>query len=134
MAHAAPPAHPRSMPGSRASTTSATRWAGLALLMGVVYGLWACAIRRDGGPITTGNVLLGVVTGVVFAVLMYALHRLSHALPRELRSLSWMVFAGVTFGFLYSLGGASVLRSTIMALLVGAGVFLATFYRYYTTE
>ncbi|MFH8608688.1 hypothetical protein ACH4D5_14540 [Streptomyces sp. NPDC018029] len=137
MAHAAPThAHytPRTTPGARATPTSAARWAGLALLAGVVYGLWACAIRRDGGPITTGNVLFGVVTGLVFAALMFALHRVAPALPRELRALSWTAFAGIAFGFLYSLGGASVLRSTVMALVVAAGVFAVTFYRYYTTE
>lgn len=135
MAHAAPVHY---APGARTTptptSTSASRWAGLALLMGVVYGLWACAIRRDGGPITTGNVMFGVVTGLVFAALMFALHRVAPALPRELRALSWTAFTGVTFGYLYSLGGASVLRSTVMALVVAAGVFAVTFYRYYTAE
>ncbi|AZM54433.1 hypothetical protein DMA15_19230 [Streptomyces sp. WAC 01529] len=132
MAHAAP-LHPMRH-RSRAAATPAARWAGLALLMGVVYGLWACAIRRDGGPITTGNVLFGVVSGLVFAALMIAVHRVAPTLPRELRALSWAAFAGVTFGFLYSLAGASVLRCTAMALAVAAGVFAVTFYRYYTTE
>ncbi|MFK4065297.1 hypothetical protein [Streptomyces sp. NPDC029674] len=131
MAHTAPV---HSVPRSRASATPATRWAALALLAGIVYGLWACAIRRDGGPITTGNVMLGVVGGLVFAALMLALHRVASALPREPRALSWAAFAGIAFGFLYSLGGASVLRSTVMALVVAAGVFAVTFYRYYTTE
>ncbi|MEV7195073.1 hypothetical protein AB0N81_25185 [Streptomyces sp. NPDC093510] len=131
MAHAAPVYTP---PGTRATATPAARWAGLALLMGVAYGLWACAIRRDGGPITTGNVLFGVVTGVVFIALMIALHRVAPSLPRELRALSWAAFAGVAFGYLYSLAGSSVLRSTVMALVVAAGVFAVTFYRYYTTE
>ncbi|MEU1014871.1 hypothetical protein ABZ383_14150 [Streptomyces sp. NPDC005900] len=140
MAHAAPlrptrrPGHSGRSGRSRAATTPTARWAGLALLMGVVYGLWACAIDRDGGPITTGNVLLGVVTGLVFAALMFAVHRMAHALPRELRSLSWAVFAGVTFGFLCSLGGVGVLRCTVLALLIAGGVFAVTFYRYYTTE
>ncbi|QEV19183.1 hypothetical protein [Streptomyces alboniger] len=140
MAHAAPVHSRRSRhsgpatPRSGAASTPAARWAGLALLMGVVYGLWACAIRRDGGPITTGNVLFGVVTGLLFAALMLAVHRVAPTLPRELRALSWAAFAGVAFGFLYSLAGASVLRSTVMALLIAGGVFAVTFYRYYTTE
>ncbi|MEU6824033.1 hypothetical protein ABZ921_25670 [Streptomyces atriruber] len=137
MAHAAPVHYApgaRTTPPPASTSTSASRWAGLALLMGVVYGLWACAIRRDGGPITTGNVMFGVVTGLVFAALMFALHRVAPALPRELRALSWTAFAGISFGFLYSLAGASVLRSVGMALVVAAGVFAVTFYRYYTTE
>ncbi|MFD6436926.1 hypothetical protein [Streptomyces venezuelae] len=131
MAHTAPVPY---APRARTTSTSASRWAGLALLAGVVYGLWACATRRDGGPITTGNVMLGVVTGLIFAAVMFALHRLAPSLPRELRALSWTAFAGIAFGFLYSLGGASVLRSTVMALVVAAGVFAVMFYRYYTTE
>ncbi|MFI1681721.1 MULTISPECIES: hypothetical protein [unclassified Streptomyces] len=131
MAHTAPVHY---APRARAASSSASRWAGLALLAGVVYGLWACAIRRDGGPITTGNVMFGVVTGLILAAVMFALHRLAPSLPRELRALSWTAFAGIAFGFLYSLGGASVLRSTVMALVVAAGVFAVLFYRYYTTE
>ncbi|MEU5689509.1 hypothetical protein DEJ48_18935 [Streptomyces venezuelae] len=131
MAHTAPVPY---APRARTTSTSASRWAGLALLAGIVYGLWACAIRRDGGPITTGNVMFGVVTGLVFAAVMFALHRIAPSLPRELRALSWATFAGIAFGFLYSLGGASVLRAAVMALVVAAGVFAVMFYRYYTTE
>ncbi|MEU7644438.1 hypothetical protein [Streptomyces huasconensis] len=133
MAHAAPAFHTRRTRRSRAAS-GAARWAGLALAMGVVYGLWAGLIRRDGGPLTAGSVLFGVVAGLVFAVLMYALHRVAPSLPRELRSMSWAVFAGVSFGFLVSAGGASVVRSTVLGLLAAASVFAMTFYRYYTTE
>ncbi|MFD5696777.1 hypothetical protein [Streptomyces lasiicapitis] len=108
-------------------------WAVPALLA-VVYGLWAAAIHRDGGPITGWNVLYGVVTGVVFGVLYAAVRRVAPALPRELRAAAWATFAGVTFGFLYSLTDATVLRSTGMAATVAASVFAVSFYRYYTRE
>lgn len=134
MAHTAPVHYAPRTRTPATSPASASRWAGLALLAGVVYGLWACAIRRDGGPITTGNVMFGVVTGLIFAAVMFALHRLAPSLPRELRALSWAAFAGIALGFLCSLAGSSVLRSTVIALVVAAGVFAAVFYRYYTTE
>ncbi|MEI5098816.1 hypothetical protein RB200_09280 [Streptomyces sp. PmtG] len=104
------------------------------LLLGVVYGVWAAGIHRDGGPITGGNVLYGVVTGVAFAVLYAALRRGAPGLPRELRAFAWAAFAGVSFGFLYSLTGATVLRSVGMASVVAAGAFAAAFYHFYTRE
>ncbi|MCF3118802.1 hypothetical protein IPZ68_03630 [Streptomyces arenae] len=125
MAHASPAAT-----GSRALSA---HWAG-PVLLGIVYGVWAAGIRRDAGPVTTGNVLFGVVTGAIVAAVFFALRRGAHALPRELRALSWAAFAGIAFGFLHSLTGATVLRSVGMSLVVAAGVFVATFYRYYTTE
>ncbi|WP_051856489.1 hypothetical protein [Streptomyces sp. NRRL B-1347] len=108
-------------------------WAGPAVLA-VVYGVWAAGIHRDGGPITGGNVLYGVVTGVVFGALYAAVRRFAPGLPRELRALAWATFAGVSFGFLYSLTDASVLRSTGMAAVVAGSVFAATFYWFYTHE
>src|SRR5687768_13754715 len=37
------------------------------VLLGVVYGYWAAANRRYGGPITVENFLFGFLTGLVFA-------------------------------------------------------------------
>lgn len=136
MAHAAPtssapraPRAPQVFGGS-----AATRIATAAGILGVVYGFWAAGIARDAGPITTGNVLLGVVAGIVFAALFMGLRRAAPRLPRELRATAWAAFAGISFGYLYSLTGATVLRSTLMALGVTAGVFAVMFYRYYTSE
>ncbi|MCI3931915.1 hypothetical protein [Streptomyces sp. AN091965] len=104
------------------------------LVLAVVYGVWAAGIHREGGPITGGNVLYGVVTGVAFGALYAAVRRFAPGLPRELRALAWATFAGVSFGFLYSLTDASVLRATGMAAVVAGGVFAATFYHFYTRE
>lgn len=104
------------------------------VVLGIVYGIWAAANSRDGGAPTGGNILLGFVAGAAFAVLYTALRRIAPALPRELRAAAWAAFAGIAFGYLYSLGGASVLRSTGMAAVVAASVFAVTFYRYYTRE
>lgn len=135
----------RMMPRARPTGTSAhpmTRTAVVApALLAVVYGLWAAGMQRSSdapvgsaGPITAGNVLFGIVTGVIVGAVAFGLHRVSHALPREMRAMAWGVFAAVAIGFLYSLGGATVLRATTVALLVGTGVAAALFYRYYTTE
>ncbi|WP_156727624.1 hypothetical protein [Streptomyces apocyni] len=127
MAHAAP--------STRRVSIHASTW-GLPLLLGIVYGVWTAGIERSTAeePITTGNVLFGVVTGVLFALGVYALRTVSPRLQRELRAIAWASFAGVTFGFLYSLSGRSVLRCTIMALAIAGVVFAVRFYRYYTSE
>ncbi|MVO86467.1 hypothetical protein GPA10_17290 [Streptomyces sp. p1417] len=103
-------------------------------LLAVVYGLWAAANHRDGGPITGGNVLLGVVSGLVFGALYAGLRQAAPTLPRELRAGAWAVFAGLSFGFLCGLTDASVLRTAAMAAAVAAAVFATVFYRYYTRE
>ncbi|WP_246113464.1 hypothetical protein [Streptomyces montanus] len=104
------------------------------VLGGVVYGLWACAIGRDSGPITGWNVLLGVVSGIAFIAVYLGLRVIGPRLRREPRACAWAAFAGISLGFLYSLTGESVLKSSVIACVVAAAVFGAVFYRLYTTE
>ena len=104
------------------------------VLLGLVYGYWAAADRRAGGPITGWNVLFGIVTTIVFAVVMAALLMVGPRLKREVHALMWVAFTGTAFGFLYSQSGASVLRCTIMGLVIGAVTGGALFYWYYTHE
>lgn len=104
-------------------------------VLGVIYGFYAQFVERDGeGPVTGGQALLGVVSAVVFGGLCYLVGRTRQALPRELRATAFGSVAGLGIGFLYSLTGASVLTSTVMGLIVGAGVGLGAFYVFYTHE
>ncbi|MFC7305817.1 hypothetical protein ACFQVC_16515 [Streptomyces monticola] len=125
MAHAAPTFRA----GAAARSTAA-----VAPLLAVVYGVWAAGIHRAAGPITTGNVLFGVLTGLIAGALYLAARALAPRLPRELRAFVWGAYAGVAFGYLYSLTGASILRSIGNAALVAGAVACAVFYRYYSTE
>ncbi|WP_238431571.1 hypothetical protein [Streptomyces cavernae] len=136
MAQAAPASKTTKSGGRRPGAAALARspFARLAVVLAVVYGLWTAEIGRDAGPITGYNVLLGVVAGILFGVCFLGLHLVGHRLQRELRAMAWAAFTGVSFGFMYSLSGASVLRSTGMALGVAALAFAATFYRYYSTE
>jgi hypothetical protein len=126
-------------PGRRGRTPAAWR---LPLLLGVVYGLWVFQMDRGGPagrtryayPITTGDVLAGVISGLVVAALAFLLHRVRHRLPRAGRALGWAALAGLSLGWLYSLSHASVLRTVILALGVAAGTYLTTWYRYHTSE
>ncbi|QES49250.1 hypothetical protein DEJ50_17005 [Streptomyces venezuelae] len=131
MAHAAPTAARR----HRAETShlSWTAYVG-PLTWGLVYGVYAAFMKRQMGPVDAANVFYGILCGLLFAAGMFALARLGPKLMRELHAAAYGAFAGITFGYLYSLSGESVMRSTCLALAVGAGVGLIAFYRYYTRE
>jgi hypothetical protein len=106
----------------------------LPVVLGLVYGFWAAANRRDGGPITGWNVLFGFVSALAFTAVLIGVRAVAPRLRRELHAVVWGAFAGVAFGFLYSQTGASVLRSCGNSLVVAASVSAVLFYRYYTHE
>ncbi|GGN65666.1 hypothetical protein GCM10011579_036330 [Streptomyces albiflavescens] len=139
MAHAAPVPKPPRIPTPSTPdvfderTHAIARWA-IPVVGGLVYGYWTAGINRDGGPITGWNVLFGFVSAIAFAALYIGVRLVAPLLKRELHAVLWSAFAGITFGFMYSQTGSSVLRSTFMALAVAAGVFVLAFYRYYTHE
>ncbi|WP_171117236.1 MULTISPECIES: hypothetical protein [unclassified Streptomyces] len=156
MAHAAPapgaPVPGAPVPAARPSTAPATRpgatrtpdlfsprthavarWA-VPVCVGLLYGYWAAANDRGGGPITGWNVLFGFVTALVFVVLYAAVRAAASRLRRGAHALAWAAFWGVAFGFLYSQTGESVLRSAGMSVVITGAVFVVLFYRYYTHE
>ncbi|RMB85509.1 hypothetical protein [Streptomyces shenzhenensis] len=104
------------------------------VLLGLVYGYWAAANRRGGGPITGWNILFGFVTALVFVLVYLGVQALAPRLRRELHALLWTAFGGIAFGFLYNQSGESVLRTTGMSLAIAAVFFVVLFYRYYTHE
>ncbi|MFI6933733.1 hypothetical protein [Streptomyces sp. NPDC050287] len=106
----------------------------IPVVLGLVYGYWAAANRRGGGPLTGWNVLFGCVTAIAFIVLCIAVATFAPLLQRELHSAVKSAFAGAAVGFLYSQTGESVLRSTALGLAVAVAVFGVFFYRYYTRE
>ncbi|MCX4907285.1 hypothetical protein [Streptomyces sp. NBC_00878] len=141
MTHAAPA--PRTPAPAPTPTPTATKPAASAMLAklaipalgGIVYGFWVSGIHRDEGPITGWNVLLGFVSAIVFAAVALGIHTVvAPRLPREVRAATWAAFAGISFGYLYSLTDASVLKSSGLALVIAGSVFAMVFYRYYTTE
>ncbi|GGX13073.1 hypothetical protein GCM10010297_38230 [Streptomyces malachitofuscus] len=138
MAHAAPRTRGAIERGSTTDVFSgrAHRAALVAMpvLLGLVYGYWAAANRRHGGPITGWNLLFGFLTALAFAVVLMALLTLAPKLRRELHAVAWAAFSGIAVGFLFSQSGGSVLRSTALSLAVAAGVFATMFYRFYTHE
>lgn len=131
--HAAMPGRRGARAHARARRHTPLAWA-LPLVIGVIYGFYAAFIRRDGGPSTGGQVLLGLVAGVAMAALCFTLGRIQRSLPRELRAVAYGALTACAIGFLASLTDTSVLRSSGLGLAVGAGVVGVTFYLFYTRE
>ncbi|NEB92964.1 hypothetical protein G3I21_14895 [Streptomyces bauhiniae] len=104
------------------------------VVLALVYGYWAAANRRSGGPVTAWNLLFLFVTAVVFGVVFFAVLTIAPRLRRELHALLWAVFIGASFGFLYNQAGASLVRSVGIPLIVAAMTFIVFFYRFYTRE
>lgn len=144
-AHAAPARHRRRRPrpgtdtGATAATTGHTRrtttlsWA-LPAALAFVYALYAGFLHRGEGPTDWGDVLFGLVAGVVFGALCYALGRRQRTLPRETRAMAYGALGGVAIGLLRSLAGGSLLTSAVVGLIVGAAIGAAAFYVFYTHE
>jgi hypothetical protein len=125
----APAADPTDVFGPRVH--AAAKWA-LPLVLGLVYGYWAAANRRDGGPITGWNLLFGFVTAVVFMALYVAVRAVAVRLEREGHAMLWAGLAGAALGFLVSQSGATWLSSTGLGLIVAVAFFLTLFYRFST--
>ncbi|MEU0407826.1 hypothetical protein ABZ307_08365 [Streptomyces griseorubiginosus] len=134
MAHAAPRGGFARTPDVFSPRVHLAARYGIPVVLGLVYGYWAAANRRDGGPITGWNILFGFVTALAFIVLCLAVATFAPLLKRELHSAVKSGFAGAAVGFLYSQTGESVLRSAALGLVVAAGIFVVFFYRYYTHE
>ncbi|MFF4848152.1 hypothetical protein [Streptomyces sp. NPDC001194] len=137
MAHAAPTAPGRHLrtSGTRTGTESVSKGPLVrALLLGLVYGVWAAFMKRQTGPVDAGNVFYGILCGVVFAAIMYTLARVGPRLMREVHAAAYGAFGGIAVGYLYSLADHSILRSCWVGLITGIGVGLAAFYRYYQRE
>ncbi|MFF3839489.1 hypothetical protein [Streptomyces sp. NPDC001930] len=103
-------------------------------IIGVLYGLYAATVARQGGPTTLGQLWLGLISAVVLGAGIYVLRRYGHALFREARAAAWGSLTGIAVGFLYSLSGASILSSSGLGLSVAALNGVAAYYLFYTHE
>ncbi|GGS86636.1 hypothetical protein [Streptomyces chromofuscus] len=140
----APATRPYGEPATRPGTTrtpdifsprthAIAHWA-VPVGLGLVYGYWAAANLRDAGPITGWNVLFGFVAALAFVLVYAAVREAAKRLPPVGHAMAWAAFAGVAFGFLYSLTGYSVLRCAVMSAVIAAAFFVVLFYWYYTHE
>ncbi|MFG3551437.1 hypothetical protein [Streptomyces sp. NPDC047725] len=109
------------------------KWA-VPVLAGLVYGYWAAANRRHGGPVTGWNLLFGFMTTIAFVVLYAVVRAVAERLPREGHAVLWGAFAGSALGFLYAQSGVAMFTAILTSLLLAAAVTAMLFYRYYTSE
>ena len=141
MAHTASTAGPRGRaPRAAGAPGRSPRRRGLAglgwpLTLGVLYGLWAAQIERSTprpGPISTGNVVFGVVSGLVVTTLAFLLRRMPRRLSAELRAAAWAVFSGSGLSYLYSVTEAPVVRTVVIGILTAGGIFVIAYYFFHT--
>ncbi|CAL9472431.1 hypothetical protein [Streptomyces sp. enrichment culture] len=146
-AHAAPARHRRGRrprpgtdtgpaaggPGTGADRRTTLSWA-IPAALAAVYALYAGFLHRGEGPTDWGDVVFGLVAGLVFGTLCYALGRGQRALPRETRAFAYGALGGIAIGLLRSLAGGSLLTSAVIGLIVGAAIGVAAFYVFYTHE
>ncbi|MFI0978132.1 hypothetical protein ACH4SP_14180 [Streptomyces sp. NPDC021093] len=138
-AHAAAPGHASRVPGHTSGTshTSGTAHAsraswGIPLTLGVVYGVYIAFMARGSSPLTWANVGLGVLCGVIMTAIAYGVGKAGKRLGPGQRALSFAVPFGAGMGFLFSLGGASILTSVVYALALFAGMLVASYYAFYS--
>ncbi|MFD7065739.1 hypothetical protein ACFV97_00705 [Streptomyces sp. NPDC059913] len=131
--HAAMPTRGRT--GSRVQTRghSALSWA-IPVILGGAYGLYASFILRNHGATGYRQFWYGLITAVVLAVLCFALGRVQHRMIPLLRGLAYGLLTAAAIGLLVGLTGSSVLRSSMLGLSVGLGMFITAFYLFYTHE
>ncbi|MGC5344156.1 hypothetical protein [Streptomyces sp. DT171] len=91
-------------------------------------------MERHGGPANFGQLAMGLISGAAVFLLSFTVGRLQHVLPPELSAAAYGAVTGGAFGFLYSLTGESVLRSSGIGFGIGAGMLIASFYMLYTRQ
>ncbi|MFF5567891.1 hypothetical protein ACFY7Z_19395 [Streptomyces sp. NPDC012623] len=107
---------------------------GVPLVLAIIYGAYAAAIARDGGPATNGQLVLALVAGAALLALLVGLLLVQHALPREIRAAAWGAVTGAPIGFLMCLSGHSVFSSSGLGLFIAACTTAAVYYMLYTRE
>jgi hypothetical protein len=101
----------------------------LPLGLGLIYGYWAAANTRNGGPITGWNLFYGFMTALAFMLALTAMMALTPRLSRGIRAVAWAAFSGVALGFLVSTTDTSVIRSVVLGGALAVGVFVSALYR-----
>ncbi|MER6139197.1 hypothetical protein ABT174_03930 [Streptomyces sparsogenes] len=118
-------------PHVRARPHPSASWV-VPVALGVLYGGWAMFITHNQGTSVGWAGLLGVVAALVAGTLCYLIGKFGPALMPELRAAACGALLGCAFGFLYSLSGHAVFRSSIMGLAGGLGMYAASFYVFHT--
>ncbi|MEU0630586.1 hypothetical protein [Streptomyces sp. NPDC005989] len=131
--HAAMPARGRTRPRAHARGRSRSSW-GVPVTLGAAYGLYASFILRNHGASAGRQFWYGLITAVALAALCFVLGRVQHTMLPLVRAVAYGALTAAAIGLLVGLTDSSVLRSAALGLAVGLGMFISTFYIYYTHE
>ncbi|MFB8031803.1 hypothetical protein ACFC5Z_02385 [Streptomyces sp. NPDC056004] len=131
--HAAMPARGRTRPRAHARGRSRSSWA-VPVTLGAAYGLYASFILRNNGASAGRQFWYGLITAVALAALCFVLGRIQHTMLPLVRAVAYGALTAAAIGLLVGLTDSSVLRSAALGLAVGLGMFISTFYIYYTHE
>ncbi|MFI5803529.1 hypothetical protein [Streptomyces sp. NPDC051561] len=114
-----------------AATATRASWA-IPLLLGLTYGIYTAFMARGTSPLTARNVWLGVLCGVILTVVAYLVGKLGKGLPAGPHAAAFAAPFGIAMGFLYSLGGGSILTAVLLAMTLAASMFVASYYVFYS--
>ncbi|MEE1813242.1 hypothetical protein [Streptomyces sp. BE133] len=131
--HAAMPTRGRTGAGASERRHSTLAWA-IPVTLGAAYGLYASFILRNNGASGGRQFWYGLICAVVLAVLCFGLGRIQHTMIPLVRAVAYGALTAAAIGLLVGLTDSSVLRSSALGLTVGLGMFITTFYIFYTRE
>jgi len=94
----------------------------MPIVLGLLFGLWAAGIDRSNGA------------SAVVAVLCQVVHRERGKLTREVRAGAYGALFGAAMGYLLSLSGSTLLKSSLWGLMFAAIMAGASYYRFSTRE
>ncbi|MEU7167431.1 hypothetical protein AB0A70_22765 [Streptomyces morookaense] len=119
----------------RTAEAGHARWEwGVPVTGGIALGLYAVFISSETGNSAGHAWLVGLVTALVSIAVGHVLLRERHRMVAEVRAAAFGAFFGICMGFLCSLSGGSVLRSTAIGLPLGIGMGLISYYVFYAHE
>ncbi|MFJ9410529.1 hypothetical protein [Streptomyces sp. NPDC101393] len=134
--HGATAADPpnRSAQGTRPtrSAQGARRHIPLALALPVIaalgFGCYTLFLNHLAGAKGAQAALLGLIAAVVSGALGLLLVRYQSSMLTETRALAYGALFGTAMGWLYSLGGESVLKSSVWGIIMAAAMFVVSLY------
>ncbi|MDT0545973.1 hypothetical protein [Streptomyces lonegramiae] len=132
----AAPAHHRhrphlSLPHVQVRAHPSASWV-VPTVLGILYGGYVMFIDHNQGTPAPWAGLFGLMAAVVVGALCYLIGRTQSALMPELRAAAYGALLGCAFGFLYSVSGHSVFRSSMMGLAGGLAMYAVSYYAFRT--
>jgi hypothetical protein len=104
------------------------------LLLGVAVGLYAVFLEHTQGAPAGRAWLVGLITCAVTAVICYAVGRVQDGLMREVRAATYGAVFGGAMGYLLSLSGWTILKASLVGLVLGMSMVVVSFYLFYTHQ